>query len=150
MGLTQFGEKLELRSEIELDVAPTTVWSALFDFPKLCRWNPFWANANGRFEVGGRIALELSPPGGKTLRLHRRIRVFEVGRELVWSGGYGWGWLLRTDQFLRFSELGKKKTRLAVGEDLRGPGVTSNNQTILDIARGQTLMNQALKRYLET
>jgi hypothetical protein len=150
MSLTRFGEKLELRSEVEIRVEPARLWRTLLDFPAHGRWNPFWGQVEGPAQMGGRIEIELTLPGGALMPVRRRINTFESERELAWSGGYGWGWLLRSDQFFRLTNLGEGRTRLAVGENLRGPGVTSTNRTVLNVARGQPLMNQALKRYLES
>jgi hypothetical protein len=150
MSLTAFGERLELRSEVEILADPAQIWRVLLDFPKHQRWNPFWAHLQGQALLGSRITLELTPPGGSNMRLRRLIRTCDPERELGWTGGYGWGWLLRSDQFFRLTEVENGRTRLVVAENLRGPGVTSNNLTTLDIARGQAFMNQALKRYVET
>jgi hypothetical protein len=150
MSLTRFGEKLELRSEVEVRVEPARLWSTLLDFAGHGLWNPFWGRVGGAARVGGRIEIELTLPGGSVTQLRRRIGIFEPERQLVWSGGYGWGWLLRSDQFFRLTDLGEGRTRLSVGENLRGPGVTGNSRMVLNIARSQPLMNQALKRYLES
>lgn len=81
----------------------------------------------------------------------RCIDALEEETELRWSGGYGWGWLLRSEQTFRISRVGEeRRTRLVVAENLRGPGVTGVNSVSMEIARGQALMNQALKRHLET
>ncbi len=150
MSLTAFGEKLELRSEVEILADPTRIWQVLLDFPRHQRWNPFWARPQGQATLGSRITLELTPPGASSMRLRRLIGTFEPERELGWTGRYGWGWLLRSDQRFRLTEVATGRTRLVVAENLRGPGVTGNNRTTLDIARGQAFMNQALKRYVET
>jgi hypothetical protein len=150
MSVSTIGERLELRSEVEILAEPDEVWNALLDLPGHGRWNPLWTWVRGRIEPESTVVLELCPPGGKTLRVRRTIRVFEPARELSWSGPYGWGWLLRSDQVLRLTGIEAGRTRLVVAENLRGPGVTSDNRTTLNIARGQALMNQALKRYLES
>lgn len=149
MALTKFGEKLELRSEVELKVPPEVVWCALIDLPRHGQWNPFWSHVRGRIEAGGRVDLDVTPPGGTVMRVRRRIQLVEPSLQLAWSGGYGWGWLLRSEQFFRLSERSSGCTRLVVGENLRGPGVTGKNDLVMHIARGQALMNQALKRFLE-
>jgi hypothetical protein len=149
MGLTEFGEKLELRSEIEVAVAPARLWAVLLDFPRHAEWNPFWSALRGTPEIGSSVKLELTPPGGESRRLRRRVRSLIKDVEFEWTGVYGWGLLLRSEQRFRLTDIGDGRTRLAVSENLHGPGVTGNSHTTLDIARGQALMNQALKRYLE-
>jgi len=150
MSLTAFGEKLELRSEVEILADPSRIWRVIVDFDSHQRWNPLWASLRGRAELNGRVTLELTRPGGDTLKLRRQIGVFVPEIELGWSGPYGWGWLLRSEQTIRLLAHGDGRTRVTVAENLRGPGVTNNNSTTLDIARGQAMMNQALKRYVET
>lgn len=149
MSLTEFGEKLELRSEVEIRASSATIWQVLTDFPGHQRWNPFWAKIEGQVEPGSRIVLSITPPSSDSMRLRRRVLVCEPGVELRWTGRYGWGWLLRSEQYFRLTDSGEGRTRLAVGENLRGPGVTGNSRTTLNIVRGQALMNQALKRHIE-
>ena len=149
MSLDTFGEKLELRSEVEIAAEPSIVWAVFVDLPTHQRWNPFWSNLEGRVDVGAKIKLELTVPGGKSLQVSRRVEVFDPERELVWSGKYGWGWILRSEQYVRLNGTDGGRTRLVVGENLRGPGVTGNGQLTMNIARGQALMNQALKQHVE-
>lgn len=149
MGLTEFGERLELRSEVEIAVEPSRVWNVLVDFTNHARWNPFWCNVRGNVAPAGRVDYELTPPGGSVMRVRRRIEQLEPAIQLRWQGRYGWGWLLRSEQFFRLAEIPSGRTRLVVGENLRGPGVTGKSELMMNIARGQALMNQAIKRLVE-
>lgn len=149
MSLTKFGERFELRSEVEIDVEPAQVWSILIDFPKHEQWNPFWCRIKGQAHPSARVSYVLTPPGGHSMSVKRYIDAYEEANELRWNGGYGWGWLLRSEQTFRLSRAGERRARLIVAENLRGPGVTGINSVSMVIARGQALMNQALKRHLE-
>lgn len=150
MSLTTFGEKLELRSEVEVDVEPARVWLTLIDFARHDQWNPFWSNIKGQAQKGSRVSYGLTPPGGSTLRVSRRVDDCENEQLLRWSGGYGWGVLLRSEQTFRLNQVNEHRTRVIVAENLRGPGVTGAQSVSVHIARGQALMNQALKRRVET
>lgn len=150
MSLTTFGEKLELRSEVEVSAELGQVWTALLDVTQHERWNPFWSRFRGTIRVGGHVRFDLTPPGGTILKLRRHVDFLDAPNELRWSGGYGWGWLLRSDQYLRLTALENQRTRLTIGENLRGPGVTGNGEMPMNIARGQALMNQAFKRFVES
>jgi hypothetical protein len=150
MSLTKFGEKIELRSEVEIGSEIGRVWSVLLDLPRHEQWNPFWTRLRGTLELAARITYDLTPPGGSSLRVRRVVETLDAPNELRWSGGYGWGWLLRSEQFVRLLAIDGSRTRLVIGENLRGPGVTGNSNTTLGIGRGQALMNQALKRFLES
>jgi hypothetical protein len=150
MNLTTFGERLELRSEVEVTAALDRVWLRLLDLRRHEQWNPFWCHFRGSVELGAVVTFELTPPGGKRLKLRRHVELLEPPNELRWIGGYGFGWLLRSEQYFKLTALAPDRTRLVVGENLRGPGVTGNSNTSMEIARGQALMNQAFKRCLES
>jgi hypothetical protein len=151
VSLTKFGEKLELRAEIEIHVPRIKVWNALTDLERYFQWNPYIVRATGKFEVGQRIELLVSPPDHGEMRVRRNISVLNEPSELRWSGPYGFGLLLKSDQYFLLSETADgASTRLTIGENLFGPGVTGSNATVMNIARGLALMNQALKRRLES
>jgi len=150
MSLSKFGEKLELRSEVEIAAEPAQIWDKITDFSAISSWNPYIVRASGVLARGEHIDLIVCPPGGRELKVRRRIDVLLKGEELRWTGRYGWGFLLRGEQYFQLRSANSPgRTRLTVGENLLGPGVTGNNQTVLNIARGLALMNQALKRQLE-
>jgi hypothetical protein len=151
MSLTTFGEKLELRSEVEIASPPAKVWRTLTDFGMYSQWNPYIVRATGNLGISERVDLVVSPPGSREMRVRRRIEIIRESLELRWTGSYGWGLLLRSEQYFLLNARGDDgRTRLTVGENLFGPGVTSNNSTVMNIARGLSLMNQALKRRLES
>lgn len=150
MNLTKFGEEIELRSEVEIASDVDRVWSVLLDVPRHEQWNPFWCHFRGTIQEAARITFDLTPPGGSSLRVRRLVESLQAPTELRWSGGYGWGWLLRSEQYVRLFDIDGRRTRLVIGENLRGPGVTGNSSTTMGIVRGQALMNQALKRFLES
>lgn len=146
-----FGEKLELRSEIEVQAPPTEVWRNLTDFGRYAEWNPFIVRASGKLELGERIDLLVSPPEGREIRVRRRISRLNEPFELRWGGPYGFGLLLRSDQYVLLNPKDDaSSTRLVIGENLYGPGVTGSHSTVMNIARGLALMNQALKRRVES
>jgi uncharacterized protein YndB with AHSA1/START domain len=150
VSLTKFGEQLELRSEVEIARTPQRVWDVLIDTGRYPRWNPFIVQAEGRLAVGETLRLIISPPGGREIKLTRKVEAIDEARELAWSGGYGWGLLLRSRQrFQLMPTRNGQHTRLLVAEDLKGPGVTGNNPLALEVARGTALMNQALRRECE-
>jgi hypothetical protein len=149
MSLSEFGEKLELKSEVEIAADRARVWQALFDASTHQLWNPFWSNLRGTIAKTERVELEVNLPGSKSMRTKRMITELEQDAWLLWSGGYGWGLLLRSEQSFRLAETGGSATRLTVSETLRGPGVTGQRSPSLAIVRGQALMNQALKHFVE-
>lgn len=151
MSLNQFGETLELRAEVEIHARPAAIWRRLTDFNDYVSWNPYVVRAKGKLDVGERVDLVLSPPGGSEVKVKRHILELRESEELRWQGPYGFGIWLRSEQYFRLREgRSTENTRLLIGENLKGPGVTSNNQLVMNIARGLALMNQALKRRLES
>jgi hypothetical protein len=151
MSLNSLGEKLELRSEVEIEAAPDLVWKTLVDFGSFSRWNPYIVKADGLLAQGACVDMVVSPPGSREMRVRRHIEVLRPAEELRWKGRYGLGILLRGEQyFLLRGPSDGSATRLTVGENIYGPGVTGNNSTVLNISLGLSLMNQALKRRLES
>ena len=148
MSLSKFGEQLELRSEVGIAQAPQRVWDVLIDTGRYPRWNPFIVQAEGLLTVGGTLRMIISPPGGREVKLTRKVESIHNARALTWSGGYGWGFLLRSRQRFQLTPTNDgAHTRLLVAEDLKGPGVTGNDSLALNVARGTALMNQAFGEF---
>lgn len=58
-----------LHTEIEIGVAPETVWTILTDLAGYPDWNPFITSSEGTIAVGGRLINRLEPPGGRAITI---------------------------------------------------------------------------------
>ena len=77
-----------LHTEIGILAPAERVWDILIDTGKWAEWNPF-ARASGRFAVGERVRVELTPPGKSAMTFTPTIVKLEPGRELRWLGHLG-------------------------------------------------------------
>ena len=71
----------QLHSEVLIEASPTEVWTVLTDFARYADWNPFVVNVTGTPEVGERLSVTLSPPGGRRITLKP-----EVTEIVEWTG----------------------------------------------------------------
>jgi hypothetical protein len=76
----------ELRTEIDIDAPPSSVWAILTDLSAYPDWNPFITSSEGSVGVGERLTNRLEPPGGKALTFKPTITAVEEGRVLEWLG----------------------------------------------------------------
>ena len=76
---------MELVTHIDIDAPPERVWEVLTDFDHYHEWNPF-ARVAGRPTQNARLHVELTPPGGRTMRFRPTVTRVEHGRDLRWLG----------------------------------------------------------------
>jgi hypothetical protein len=76
----------EVRSEIEINSYPESVWRILIDFAAYDQWNPFINKIIGAPTEGSKIDLYIETPSGKNRKYSPRITRVEEGRELRWFG----------------------------------------------------------------
>lgn len=150
MGFTMSGDKLEIRTEIEIAAAPDQVWSTLVDFEAYPRWNPFIAAVYGRVRAGERLSVLMTPPEGREVRYSPRVTVVDPERELRWLGTMGARFLFQAEHFFRLCPTGPCRTRLTHGEDVSGLLTRYMGTAITRVARGCVGMNQALKLRIES
>lgn len=79
----------ELRTEIEIAAPIGVVWETLTDLAAYPEWNPFIVSADGRAEVGERLANRMQPPGGKAVTFKPTITVVEAPVAFEWFGRLG-------------------------------------------------------------
>lgn len=79
----------ELRTEIEIDAAPATVWAVLTDLGAYPDWNPFITSSEGTVAVGERLVNRLEPPGGNALTFKPIVTQVDEGRVFEWLGRLG-------------------------------------------------------------
>lgn len=74
---------------ITIEATPEQVWDVLTDFGRHGDWNPFMRRIVGRPEVGQRLEVQISPPGGKPSAFRPTVTAVEPGRRLEWIGRLG-------------------------------------------------------------
>src|SRR5688500_6472630 len=99
--LSPSASNMEIRTEIEIEAAPSEIWRVLTDFRSYPEWNPFIVSIEGELAPGARLALTTSEPESNRERsLAVRVKSCEPARELRWLGHRGMKGLLDGEHFL--------------------------------------------------
>ena len=75
----------ELRTQIEIQASPESVWGILTDFARFAEWNPLM-NLEGPVSEGAKLRLRLGSPGKKVMELRPTVTRVIPNRELRWLG----------------------------------------------------------------
>lgn len=140
----------EVRSEIEINSYPESVWRILIDFAAYDQWNPFINKIIGAPTEGSKIDLYIETPSGKNRKYSPRITRVEEGRELRWFGKSSLPGFLNAEHIFTIEELQPERIRFIQSElfdglltRVFGKGVDT------DIRQGFQDMNDALKKRAE-
>lgn len=140
----------EVRSEIEINSYPESIWRILIDFAAYDQWNPFINKIIGAPTEGSKIDLYIETPGGKNRKYSPRITKVEEGRELRWFGKSSLPGFLNAEHIFTIEELQPERVRFIQRElfdglltRVFGKGVDT------DIRQGFQDMNDALKKRAE-
>jgi hypothetical protein len=140
----------EVRSEIEINSYPESVWRILIDFAAYDQWNPFINKIIGAPTEGSKIDIYIETPSGKNRKYSPRITRVEEGRELRWFGKSSLPGFLNAEHIFIIEELQPERVRFIQRElfdglltRVFGKGVDT------DIRQGFQDMNDALKKRAE-
>ena len=140
----------EVRSEIEINSYPESVWRILIDFAAYDQWNPFINKIIGAPTEGSKIDIYIETPSGKNRKYSPRITKVQEGRELRWFGKSSLPGFLNAEHIFIIEELQPERVRFIQRElfdglltRVFGKGVDT------DIMQGFQDMNDALKKRAE-
>lgn len=140
----------EVRSEIEINSYPESVWRILIDFAAYDQWNPFINKIIGPPTEGSKIDIYIETPSGKNRKYSPRITKVQEGRELRWFGKSSLPGFLNAEHIFIIEELQPERVRFIQRElfdglltRVFGKGVDT------DIRQGFQDMNDALKKRAE-
>ena len=140
----------EVRSEIEINSYPESVWKILTDFATYDQWNPFINQIIGLPTEGSKIDIYIETPSGKNRKYSPRITKVEEGRELRWFGKSSLPGFLNAEHIFTIEELHPESVRFIQREvfdglltRLFGKGLDK------DVMQGFQDMNEALKKRAE-
>jgi hypothetical protein len=149
MALTVVGQKVELRSEVEIVAKASTIWEVITNLHAYSEWNPFIVEAEGQLSEGAVVALTVNFPGNNERNYRRRVLKMEPESELRWCST----WILRScthsEQFFQLRPVNDTRVRLAIGEIRSGLFAPRTQSELSQISQGLTLMSQAIKRRAE-
>lgn len=140
----------EVRSEIEINSYPESVWKILTDFATYDQWNPFINKIIGLPTEGSKIDIYIETRSGKNRKYSPRITKVEEGRELRWFGKSSLPGFLNAEHIFTIEELQPESVRFIQREvfdglltRLFGKGLDT------DVMQGFQDMNGALKKRAE-
>jgi hypothetical protein len=134
--------RISVTTEIAAPVE--TVWAQLTDTASFPEWNPFIASLEGPLRAGERLAVRITPPGGKAMTFRPTVTAVEEGRRLEWLGRLLMPGLVdgRHSFTLEPTATG---TRLTQEETFTGVLVPLAGGTLAKAEQGFREMNEALR-----
>ncbi len=141
---------MQLRTEIEIAATPAAVWAVLTDRSRYPEWNPFITEFSGDLSVGATLDVTVAPPDSSEMRFRPRVLRYEKDRELRWRGVLGHSFFFHGEHFFEVHPTERGTTRFVHGEDFGGFLLKFLARKLTNTARGFVLMNQALKRRVES
>jgi hypothetical protein len=140
----------ELRTEIEIDASPESVWGVLIDFASFPAWNPFIQEASGERKVGERLRIRVVPSDGKAMIFKPVVLTCEPNRELRWLGRLAIPGLFEGEHSFTLEPTDAGRTRLTHREVFKGVLVPFLARSLDGGTRkGFEAMNRALKERVE-
>jgi hypothetical protein len=143
------GEKIELRSEVEIAAPVHMVWKALTNLSAYREWNPYIVEAEGELSEGAVVCTTISAPGSGEQKVRRRILKIEPNRELRWTATQLVRALAYDEQFFRLTPVESNRVRLLIGENISGIFAPRTPSELSRLSQGLNLLNQAIKRRAE-
>jgi len=140
-----------IQTETRIRARPGRVWEALTDFPGYRQWNPFIWNAVGEARPGGKLLIQMRPPGGNALRFYPRVRHVEPDSELIWVDRMVTGLVFRAEYRFRLEPGHRAETRLFQSVQFGGAAAPLVPRVMYRRQReGLELMAHALREWLES
>lgn len=138
-----------LTSEITINAGPDAVWSVLTDFDSYPEWNPFIVSIAGAKNVGGRLVVNIRPPGSRSMTFKPVVIAFEPEKEFRWKGKLLIKGLFDGEHRFKLKDNHDGTTQFQQGEDFSGLLVGMTGKTLDQTHQGFVLMNEALKKRCE-
>ena len=140
----------EVRSEIEINSYPESVWKILTDFATYDQWNPFINKIIGLPREGSKIDIYIETASGKNRKYSPRITKVEEGRELRWFGKSSLPGFLNAEHIFTIEELQPESVRFIQREVFDGLLTRLFGKGLdRDVMQGFQDMNDALKKRAE-
>ena len=149
MPLSMFGERVELRSEVEIAAPVRIVWEVLTNMQAYREWNPLIVEAEGELKDGAVIAVTVNMPGGDEQKVRRRVLKLESNVELRWTATQLVRALAYDEQFFKLVETENKRVRLSIGQNISGVFAPRTPSELSRISQSLNLLNQAIKKRAE-
>ncbi len=136
-----------IRTTVNIDAPPATVWAILVDFERYPEWNPYHISLRGEAYEGATLQLRILRPDGKVVEIDPTIKRLDPETEFTWGEGV-WGVFKGRHAFL-LEDNGRGGTRLYQLEDFDGLGVLFADLPRGVLTEGYHKVNVALKERAE-
>ena len=141
---------ITITSTIDIDAGRQAVWDVLTDFAAYGDWNPFMDRIDGTPEVGQKLVVHMTPPGGRGMTFKPTVLVATPAQELRWLGTLGVRGIFDGEHSFVLTPGPDGTTRLTHAETFSGILVSAFKGTLGKTDAGFDAFNQALKSRVET
>ena len=139
-----------ISTTIDIHADPQAVWAVLTDFAAYRDWNPFMDRVEGRPQVGAKLVVHMTPPGGRGMTFKPTVVAAVPGKELRWLGKLGFGGLFDGEHSFVLTPNPDGSTRFDHSEQFSGALVGLLKGTLKNSHAGFQAFNSALKQRVET
>jgi hypothetical protein len=138
-----------IETSIEINAPPKRVWAILTDFAEMATWNPFIRSISGALTTGGKLSIQIAPPGKKGMRFTPTVLAVKPERELRWLGKLLLPGIFNGEHYFLLEPIPEERTRFTHGERFSGFLVAIFGGTLAATEEGFKAMNLALKQQAE-
>jgi hypothetical protein len=139
-----------ISTSIDINASPAAVWAVLTDQAAFPEWNPFVTKFAGDLALGGRLEVQIAPPGRRGMTFRPRVTAVKPERRLEWLGRLLVPGLFDGRHAFELVELPDGGTRLVQSETFSGLLVRLSGSMLDATLDGFQAMNQAVKQRAET
>ena len=150
MPLSMVGEKVELRSEVEIAAPISVVWDVLTNLRAYGEWNPFIVQAEGELKQGAIVSTTVNLPGNREQKIRRHVLKLEPKAEIRWTATQLMRVLAYDEQFFQLRTVEDNHVRLSIGQNISGVLAPRTPSELSQLSRSLNLLNQAIKRRAES
>jgi hypothetical protein len=111
---------IKIETEIVINSSVGDVWRKLTAFDAYPTWNPFVTRISGDQVIGSRLAVDITPPGGKKTTFKPILVKFCENKELRWIGVLGSKYLFQGEHYFKLEPIDGNMTRFIHGEIFSG------------------------------
>lgn len=140
-----------IETQIVIEAPASKVWGILIDFPAMPAWNPFIRKISGSPTPGGRLTVQIEPPGQSAMTFKPTVLVASPDAELRWLGTVLGRWVFAGEHYFILEPTGPRTTRFTHGERFSGllAPLLMRGRMLAATQQGFVAMNEALKRRAE-
>src|ERR1700742_3077969 len=109
-----------ITTTVDIPAPPEAVWNVLTDFAAYGDWNPFIDRIEGTPQVGSKLRVHMTPPGGRAMTFRPTVLAATADRELRWLGRLGVRGVFDGEHSFTLTADGNGGTRMIQAETFSG------------------------------